>query len=196
MYGDGLCPTLLCPPSLFLDIISINHLRFQGSNSSLISESTRSAAITLLKHIDGFSPEHWSTSNTSPQEWWLLGRIYQSAVALYCISSLQNLFVLPSTPQLKAMRTAHGYRLFPLLKKALASPKIKMCMMWPLVVAGMEAVNGSPAERQFVDEQLSEMSQRLGTPVPLVAKSVFKRFWASGKTGWDDCFDRPYVFVI
>ena len=30
LYGDGLFPVLLCPPYLFLDILKINHLRFQA----------------------------------------------------------------------------------------------------------------------------------------------------------------------
>ncbi|WEW59556.1 hypothetical protein PRK78_005030 [Emydomyces testavorans] len=196
MYGDGLNPALLCPPPLFLDIIKINHLRFQGRNASLINESTQSAANVLLMQIDRLSPEKWIKSDTSlREEWLLLGRIYQSAVALYCILSLQSVSVLPSTLQLNAMRTRHGGHLFPLLKKALASQRIKKCMLWPLVVAGVDAANYGPAAREFVNKHLLEMSQDLGTPVPLLAKVVLKRFWASGKTRWDDCFDRPYAFV-
>lgn len=93
------------------------------------------------------------------------------------------------------MKAAHGDRLFQLLKKALVSEQVKKSMMWPLIVAGVEAADASAAIRTFVDEQLTEMSRDLGTPLPLLAKGVLKRFWASGKTGWDDCFDKPYAFV-
>ncbi|EEP80583.1 predicted protein [Uncinocarpus reesii 1704] len=196
MYGDGLFPSLLCPPPLFLDIISINHLRFRGSHPSLVNKFTQSAAEAVLKHIDAFSPEQWAAPNTSSlEEWLLLGRIYQSAVILYCISSLQSISVLPSTPELKIIRTVHSDRLSLLLKRALVSERIKKCLMWPLAVSGMEAVNGSLAARDCVLQQLTEMSQDLGSSLPLLAKSMFKRFWASGKTKWDDCFDTPYAFV-
>ncbi|QVM06801.1 hypothetical protein D8B26_001506 [Coccidioides posadasii str. Silveira] len=197
MYGEGyLFPNLLCPPPLFLDILSINHLRYQWKIASLVNQFSQTAAEAVLQHVDAFSPEEWACSNTSSQEDWLLiGRIYQSAVALYCISSLQSVSVLPFTSQLKARRTAHGNRLFQLLKEALLSPKVNKCMMWPLIVAGAEAVNRGPAAREFVADHLSEMSEDLGTPLALHAKMVFKKFWPSGKTKWDDCFDTPYAFV-
>ena len=196
MYGDGLFPSLLCPPSLFLDIIRINHLRVQGAGSSSVNDSAQSTAFAILKRIDAFSPEQWAATSTSTlEEWVLLALIHQSTIALYCISSLQSVSILPSTRQLKATRITHGNRLFPLLKKAMASRRIKKCLAWPLVVAGMEAVNCGPSERQFVEEQLSEMGQAIGSPVPLLGIAVLKRFWATGKTGWDDCFDVPYAFV-
>lgn len=68
-------------------------------------------------------------------------------------------------------------------------------MLWPLVVLGVEAVNGDLEMRSFVEKQLPEMSRQVGTSVPLTAKAVIERFWASGETRWDACFDRPYVFV-
>lgn len=69
-------------------------------------------------------------------------------------------------------------------------------MLWPLVVLGVEAADlGRMAIREFVKEQLEGMSRHAGTYVPLTAKSVLERFWASGKTSWDSCFDRPYVFT-
>ena len=105
---------------------------------------------------------------------------------LHC--SLQNLSVLPKSTQLQDMRSAHASRLFPLLWKVSANPLTKRCVMWPTVVAGMEAVHSSQAIRSSIENQLFEMSGDMGTFTPLAARSLLRRFWDSGKTGWDDCF--------
>ena len=60
----------------------------------------------------------------------------------------------------------------------------------------MEAVDSSPSMRQVIRALLIDISWDLGTPAPLVAKDVFEKFWRSGKTAWDDCFDRPFCFVL
>ncbi|KMU76312.1 hypothetical protein CISG_01046 [Coccidioides immitis RMSCC 3703] len=53
MYGEGyLFPNLLCPPSLFLDILSINHLRYQWKIASLVNQFSQTAAEAVLQHVD------------------------------------------------------------------------------------------------------------------------------------------------
>lgn len=197
MYGDGLFPCLLCPPPLFLEIININHIRSLATDESVVPESARSAADAVLNRIDAFMPVQFAGSKTTtPDEWLLLGSIHQSTVALYCISSLQSLSFLTVTSAVAAMRTTHRSRLFSLLKKATVSKRIKIAMVWPLIVAGTEAVHtDSPVKRNFVEEQLLEIGREQGSPVPLQAIEVLQKFWRSGKTRWDDCFDRPYTFI-
>ncbi|OGM47433.1 C6 finger domain protein [Aspergillus bombycis] len=195
LYGDGIYPILLCPPYLLMDVIKVNHLRFQTTSSSL-SETTRATAHEILEHIEAFSPEDWTGTNPDAREdWLLLGRMYRSAIALYCVSSLQSLSIIPSSRYYTAMRTVHGTRLYNLLPKVTRRPRIKHFAMWPLVVAGMQAVDASSNIRHIVDEQLSELSKIMGCPTPTLASAVLHRFWASGQTGWDDCFDKAYVFV-
>ncbi|RJE22437.1 C6 zinc finger [Aspergillus sclerotialis] len=195
LYGDGLFPVLLCPPYLFLDIIKINHLRFQAIKYPA-DEFVRSAALELLEHIEAFLPERWIRSNASAQdEWLLLGHIYRSAVALYCILSLQSLSILQSTEPLRMARVTHQALLLQSLQKAFFNPLLKKSMMWPLLVAGMSGINADANTREFIDEQLLEMSGDLATPVPLAARALFKQFWRSGKASWDECFDKSYAFV-
>lgn len=56
---------------------------------------------------------------------------------------------------------------------------------------------GSPGGiRDFVAAQLPVLARHGGTYMPLVAKAVLEKFWASGETSWDACFDRPYAFVM
>ncbi|RYP38858.1 hypothetical protein DL767_002420 [Monosporascus sp. MG133] len=201
IYGDGVLPVYLgtlCPRQLLLNVLSINELRQQAANPAAKAGPGQSTAGDLLEQIHDFSPGDWikgKATATSKREWLLIGSTYQSAVALYCIMSLQSLSILPSALYVTAMDAAHYERLMQLLKQALAFPHLRHCLMWPLIVAGARAVYGSADDRKFVDEQLKELSRVGGTALPLTARAALKRFWASGKTGWDDCFDKPYIFA-
>ena len=195
LYGDGIFPVLFCPPYLFLDIIRINHLRRLTTIKP--TESTQSTALALLEHIEAFSPEAWiKPSFSNRADWVLLGNIYQSSIALYCISSLQSVSVLEMTQSLARTVKKYQSRLFSLLPEAVSNPRLKKCMSWPVVVAGMGAVEASPRIRQDIRDMLVKMSWDLGTPAPLVAREVFESFWESGKTAWDYCFDSPFCFVL
>lgn len=197
-YGGGVFAFYMWPPPLFAEIIKINHLRMRTARHEPTTkvEDASQEAYGILSRIQEFCPERWAEPKPSSKEdWMLLGNTYRAAVALYCISSLQSLSVLPLDSSLRALRTTLGQHLQLLLNEALSSPRIKMFMLWPLFVLGMEAVNGGAAMRAFVEKQLPEMSRHAGTYVPLTAKGVLERFWASGGTRWDACFDRPYAFV-
>ena len=160
------------------------------------AEDRSQEAFGVLHRIHEFIPEQRADSKPSSKgDWLLAAKAYHPAVAIYCISSLQSLSILPPTSSLKARCTAHGQLLLTFLNEALSSPKIKRFMLWPLVVLGVEAVNGDASIRAFVSKQLPEMSRHIGTYVPLTAKGVLERFWASGETRWDACFDRPYAFA-
>ncbi|KAL5362946.1 fungal-specific transcription factor domain-containing protein, partial [Aspergillus floccosus] len=196
-FGSGIFAFQMCPTHLFAEIIRINHLRARASKqdpaelNDLIHE-----AYNILRRIHDFSSEQWTQSKPSSKvDWMLLGNVYQAAVALYCILSLQSLSILPRTPLFRASCTSHGQYLQQQLNKALPSPRIKRFTLWPLVVLGVEAVNGGAGMRAFVREQLPEMSRHVGSYVPLTAKDVLERFWASGETRWDACFDRSYMLV-
>jgi hypothetical protein len=195
--GDGLFAFQMCPKPLFAEIIKINHLRVRASKQKPAGlENLLEEAYGILSRVHTFSSEQWSESKPSSKEDWMtVGNVYQAAVAIYCILSLQSLSVLPLTPLLRAICTTHGQLLQALLGEALSSPKIKRFLLWPLVVLGVEAVNGGPVMRAFVREQLPEMSRHIGSYVPLTAKGVLEKFWASGKMCWDACFDRPYTLA-
>ncbi|KAG2421613.1 hypothetical protein HFD88_005588 [Aspergillus terreus] len=196
-FGRRLFAFQMCPTPLFAEIIKINHLRARASKQdpAELNGLTHEAS-NILNRIHAFSSEQWTMSKPSSKEDWILvGNVYQAAVALYCILSLQSLSVLPRTPLLRARQTYHGQHLQALLNEALPSPRIKRFILWPLVVLGVQAVNGGAGMRAFVREQLPEMSRHIGSYVPLTAKDVLEKFWASGETRWDACFDRPYALA-
>lgn len=208
-YGEGLFPVLLCPPVLFAEIIRINELRARaascpGGSNSVNLPVLEHTGLEILQRILDFSPQQWTDANRAKHHvegsrsaaslWLLLGKLYQSTVATYCLSSLQSLSVLSPSTYLAGLRVVHKTGLFSGLRRALASPELKMWVMWPLVVAGMVADDDQDA-RHFVSTELTKMAAILGTPIPLLARSTLDRFWRKGCEGWDECFDRPYAFV-
>ncbi|KAK4119657.1 C6 zinc finger domain-containing protein [Parathielavia appendiculata] len=205
LSGTTVTSFQMCAPALFAEIIRINHLRMRATMHGEQETGTQELAQevhVILERIHHFSPEHWADIKPrSREDWALMGRIYQTAVTLYCVSSLQSLSVLPTTPHLSASCAAHARLLHQLLALAVVSPRIKRFTLWPLVVLGVVAAScshmhggGATSARAFVAAQLPVLSRHVGTYVPLTAKSVLDKFWASGETSWDACFDRPYAF--
>lgn len=201
-YGDAVATFQMCPLPLVVEIVNINHLRARANitgsygTAAGTKDHWHHEAYEILERVSTFPPEQWADSKLSSREDWLaIGNAYKAAVALYCVLSLQSSSILPITPDLRAACTIHGQLLQVFLEKGLSSPKTKRSMIWPLVLLGVEAVHGDAATRAFVARQLPELSRDVGTCVPLTAKRVLERFWASGETSWDDCFDRPYAFM-
>lgn len=200
-YGEGLFPALLCPPPLFLEIIRINALRAQAVHSELpVASSLERAATELVHRLLDFKPQAWANIQTSrygdggAELWLLLGHVYQSAVTLYAIASLQSLAVLAHSSHLDTTLCKHRDSLVSCLRTAVLAPEIKMWMMWPLVVAGLLAGRCEDV-RGFVKTELTMMARALGTPLPLAARSALERFWARDEMGWDGCFDSAFAFV-
>lgn len=184
----------MCPPTLFGEVARINCLRAQavaGDNDEA------QEAYEMLNRIHNFSPEQWAESKPAAwEDWRLVGRIYRAAVALYCIRSLQSSSVFPPVDGVLSEHcTSHTQALHAFFDAALPNHRIQRFLLWPLVVLGVEASRGYGGGRSFVKEQLGEMSRQVGSYAPLAAKGVLERFWASGGTGWDACFDRPYLFL-
>ncbi|KAH8883598.1 hypothetical protein GQ53DRAFT_846790 [Thozetella sp. PMI_491] len=186
-------PQFPCPLTLFCEIIHINELRHQVATAVPSADfgPYRLLAREILDRIVDFDPKSWSESHEDFQpEWLVMGRLCQSTLVLYCLCSLRSLFDASSS-----LRMKHRSSLFLELGLALESPRLRRCVMWPLVVAGMLAVEGSWIERDWVEKELCKMTQLLGIYSPLVAVVLLKRFWTSGKTGWDECFHEPRVFL-
>ncbi|KAK5625752.1 hypothetical protein RRF57_001468 [Xylaria bambusicola] len=195
-YGAEPCPFQMCPPALFAEIIKINHIRMQAAkNNPNMVKDLSPQAYEILNCICAFSPQQWTGSKSSSKlDWVLLGKAYQAAVTLYCILSLQSVSILPLESSLRARCATQSGLLQGLLTRTLSSPRTKRFMLWPLVLLGVEAIHCSQIMRSFVEAQLSQLSSDIGSSAPLVAKDILTRFWASGETRWDACFDNPYVF--
>lgn len=232
LYGDGLSTCLPCPPALMADIILINHLRSKANEETAQVEKRQYAALELLNCIRSFSVEQWARCVKSAQQadynetsgqktpesldWQTIGNIYQSAIALYCISSLLE----PEGTQLEqpasaidqpsagvdnaALALTYRNDLLGNLERVSSAPhsQLRKLVLWPLVIAGIELDNTDTASKTFIVFELEWMSRSLGTASPLVAKEYLTRLWSTGRSkvhGWDawnHLFDRPYVFAM
>ncbi|KAL2145173.1 hypothetical protein VTI28DRAFT_7809 [Corynascus sepedonium] len=201
LYRTTLTPFQMCPAPLFAEIIRINHLRHRAvryaSQGVGVPNELAQQAHETLSRVHAFSPAHWaSTKPRSHSDWALMGAIYQVAVALYGASALRSLSVLPATVA-TVSPPFDAQLLQRLLTRAIECQRIRHFTLWPLVVLGVQAAHKDCAEaRDFVTAQLPVLARHGGTYAPLTAKGVLEKFWTTGETHWDACFDRPYAFVM
>lgn len=200
-YGGNGHAFQLCPPPLLIEVIKINHIRARASRTvagSIEEFNLQGEACEVLRSISSFPTEEWAAANGRVEhDSKLLLNILQSAVSLYCISSLRSLSVLPADKLLNNNCEMEARILYGLLSKALdprSSFGARGYTFWPLLILGVQAGSDSDM-RTFVTENMVKMSKTSGTHGPLAAKEVLEKFWASGKTGWDACFDKPYLLT-
>lgn len=224
MYGVGLWTSLPCPPELLADIILVNHMRATATDDPLFAQHQHSSAVDLLKRIMAFSVEDWAaTINPYPQPkssdktviqrqsellgWQRVAYIYQSAVALYCISALLNPERNSNNNQtapdfdILSLQSSCRKALLQDLRDVASDQKseLRKYLMWPTVIAGVELDADDDTSKAFILEELGWASKMFGTASLLVAQDLLKRIWNSGRTKtrrWDDLFDRPYAFVM
>jgi hypothetical protein len=191
-------PYILCPQTLFVEIIRINRLR-QDVTSSRIADPARHTldAHGILARIEAFEPENWAQPSEHYDDWKLIGSIYQSSVALYCIMSLQAYAPFDNSSETDTMRTLHSERLFESLKDSVQLIQLKKFSMFPLCALGVEAgYRNRHSTRIWIERRLEDHARLIGSSSPLKARAVLRRYWQRKKSGWDECFDEPYVLNL
>ncbi|KAH7129958.1 fungal-specific transcription factor domain-containing protein [Dactylonectria estremocensis] len=225
-YGHGLSTTIPCPPHLLSEIISINALRSQKDALIPLGYDHKAAASDILKRVACFSAEKWAEDiglhERSPSDsakaqqqieswdWQTVARAYQSAVTLYCMSSLLDTGDTPTGQQasnvdIALLKSTYRDLLLRSLKAIASNPEcqLRKLVFWPLVIGGIEVDPDDSSSKDFILGELAWMSKTLGTASPLVAKDLLGKIWSSphdskghSVRNWDSLFDRPYVFVI
>lgn len=193
-------PFFLSPPIFLLETVRISNLRARWSTypAESINADMVSEAYEILARIEDVNCEIWAQENQPHlfREWSLIGRIFQAAVAIYCIMSLQSIGILPIGPSLMGKRAVYGDQLVLSLRSGLKSPHLKNIMTWPLVVAGAEAGYRTNQSRLWIERQLEELAMSLGTCTPLKAKALLDRYWSEEVRGWDECFHGVHCFAL
>lgn len=195
MWEETPYPWFMCPTHILHVIIRINYLRAKLLDVPL-SEASHSPE-ELLSELRAFSPEVWAASKGSANEGWLLiTRAHHSAAILYCIATLQPYFHPSFLQEIEILRAVHSSDLVFVLRETNDFAAVRMGTLWPLIVASVEVAREDPAVQSLVRKRYDKLADDMATPLMVEAKGVFERFWTSGKMTWDECFDRPYAFVM
>ncbi|KAF2440171.1 hypothetical protein P171DRAFT_396381 [Karstenula rhodostoma CBS 690.94] len=194
-----LFPYCLSPPAVFFFVIRISNLRREASQALILNDDITShsqLAANLLSQIQAFSVDDWAQPGAENEDWLAIGSAYKHAAAVYCIMSLQSLALLPDDARTSLQLENHGDLLVSSLKNVIASSRTQRFAGWPLSMAGVEAGYRGEARHKWIENSCSELSRLLGNKAPSNLKLVLRKYWNSGNLGWEECFDKPYVFMF
>ena len=185
-------PYTLCPSNLFIEIIRINRIRQELSLTPILDPQHAQDARSILSRIQSFVPREWARSRDQEDDWQLIASIWQSAIALYCVMSLQAVKILPSAREIDITRMRHRDRLLKDLKAATRLKQLKKISTFPLCVLGVEAgYHVQQSTQIWIERHLEDHARLLGSNSPLKAREVLRRYWRRKKPGWNECFDEP-----
>ncbi|KAF2741253.1 hypothetical protein EJ04DRAFT_547643 [Polyplosphaeria fusca] len=192
---EGIFCYSLCPTPLFRHIASINLLRARIARGTMDVATGKIEALRLLMRIDAFSTQQWMEMRETkyPKEFTLIGTVFQAAAVIYCILSLQCLGTLEETQEIRDMRGMYTDLLFDGIEQGLADPLTRFFMLWPNIVAGVIAGKHRPGTQIWISDTLASLGREHGQSMSILAKAALGKFWASGKTTWEDCFTVPYA---
>lgn len=187
--GAFLHPSFPCPTQLYLCIKDINGVRRRAALQESPPNVLYTDACRALRDVAAFNPTQWTERFQLPKDRSRLGlpRVYKSATLLYGMMTVSKQAKIEYPA---ARRLADAKALVDLL----AQEKVKIdghevCIAWPLAVAG--AALGGPwvPERLIVNRYLQALAEEgEASHGVVVFLDRLLKFWASGKTGWEDCF--------
>ncbi|KAL7806808.1 hypothetical protein V8C44DRAFT_367708 [Trichoderma aethiopicum] len=210
LYEIGSSPLFYCPAPLFREIFLINRLRLEGASAALssssssdpLSEHSNSSSCHVLERIDAYSvppiPQTPGIDNQKAQNLLFVSLLFKSAVAVFASLTLPcTSRCCPSHKPCAQVHEAHRANLFHLLDTTSEFLPLLDHILWPVVVAGTAAATGSVEDRMLVEMYLLN-----GARDPFTggctgsALATMRRFWGSGRTRWDECFDQPHAWMI
>ncbi|OAA69829.1 C6 zinc finger domain protein [Cordyceps fumosorosea ARSEF 2679] len=191
---------LPCPTELFLEMMRITKLRRLAMTSRNYFDAITPALDAILARIHAFDPETWDEPYHVPDqpEFLLMARVFKCSIALYA-----NLSLPPptsqSTPEVlkswASRRIALREELLQLMRESFAILPSKAALCWPVAVAGVAVADGSEEDKVFIVSTFQTEQDKVPECwyVPKFYIEKLRGFWASGKLGWEDCWDEPFA---
>ncbi|KAJ5281114.1 hypothetical protein N7478_006486 [Penicillium angulare] len=190
------------PAFFFVQTMRINQLRAMTADRIQWGLSpdpnARTQAFSILNDIKSFSINETKGTPSPMTDSMLLGQSFKTALYIFCVLSLQSVSILPSSNDdsdpLAHIVSYEAETLAAIIENGLPNPKLKLLLLWHLTVLGVDAVNRGETRRDLVRRCAYDMYTYTGSYSVWHLKEVLETFWASGKTRWDDCWDKPYLF--
>jgi hypothetical protein len=199
---EELFPYCLCPPSLYQELIRINYLRYEASQSLFSCDDVTdltNRAQQILTRIEAFDPRDWAQPGDNFDEWLTIGSVHKHSLAVFCIISLASFAIFPdpfTSPSMGKSLTSHGTLLLRHTKAAFESLSLRRYLAFALTVLGVQAIHRKEADKRWIEQALTELGPFTGTGAPLKARAALKIYWQKGQPGWEECFDRAYGFSL
>ncbi|KAJ6782089.1 hypothetical protein PWT90_06214 [Aphanocladium album] len=189
-----------CSEDLFLYIVHINRLRVQALTRQVADAAYATKVRRVLDGILSVNVDAWLEEVRSNGPYPLdLVHAFRYATLLYGIMTLPP-HAVASWPHAADGGLVYYRELMRALERLYAADDGMTRAMWPLVVAGVAAASeeepSGAASRTLVDGALLRITRRPsddGSSLPNLLQ--LRKFWKSGKKGWEDCFDEPHSSV-
>ncbi|KAJ6790136.1 hypothetical protein PWT90_05311 [Aphanocladium album] len=199
IYSNAYFRTLPCPSRLFMSMVRISRLRIMAGTLDATSIELEDVAARICKDTQSFTPETWTEEYRIPTDpkIYTFARVFKAATILYGILSLpDNLsqaFCREHTLDNQDARLYWRGILLQAITEAHSIPTGMMGMCWPLAVLGASLHDSTQEEQNTVSGWLRDMElvHILGS-APVTLQGILTNYWASGKRGWENCFDRLY----
>lgn len=200
VYSHMYVRCLPCPSIIFLLVRWITQLRA----AAMTAKSTSSVPLSesLARRLHRFSPEDWVESYTIPAgpKTRTFARAFKAATILYALMSLPDTLSQPfrnvETTDAQASFLYYRRQLQEALNKAKSIPLAMYGMCWPTAVLGVAVHDGTAEEQTAVLDMLGQIQASFGAGAGAATlQHRLPEFWASGKNGWEDCFDRPFQIM-
>ncbi|EHK20663.1 uncharacterized protein TRIVIDRAFT_11937 [Trichoderma virens Gv29-8] len=196
LYEIGSTPLFYCPAPLFREIFLINRLRLEAA----VSDSSAEPSLChLLERIDLYSVPlmDQSLDETKANALLFISLLFKSSVAVFAALTLPCTSQCSPSRPCAELQKIHRANLFHLLDTTAEFLPLLDHILWPVVVAGTAAATGTVENQMLVEMYLLN-----GVRDPFTggctgaALATMRRFWTSGKTEWDECFDQPHAWMI
>lgn len=176
---------------------------FSSANNTL--NALVPAASHILSDLCSVPAESWNESYEIPHApaCDIYASIFRIACILYFLLSLPEAITDPARARQRdpfvagaspALLRSHYRRL--LMGKLQAARGFRSRIFpfsWAVAVAGVACHDASVSERAELIELLrSIIAEPPWYRGPVTLLQILPRFWATGKTGWDDCFYKPF----
>lgn len=206
-----------CPTELYIIMVHISRLRsvLASKDSKPNKTAVHQQVRRILDSISRVDADEWAAKPMFTETLdaaAAVSRIFAVAVRLYgiltlpraatvsWIQSLELASPVPAASDQDIYDTTRAWQREELLALVRQSRHLLMhttSLCWPLIVAGVAVADGGAAEdKDFVETSLLSIWALPNTSACLIiAIRKLRPFWASGRTEWEDCFDRPLACV-